>query len=173
MVGDAVRDKDAVASTLLVCEIASQTKNAGSSIYKELLNLYLDYGFYKEDLISITKKGMEGANQIAQMMRNLRENIPLEIVGQRVVIVEDYQSSVTKSLVDDQEYTISIPKSNVLIYYLEDGSKICVRPSGTEPKIKFYFSVNSYLENIENKKETERYLDKKIADYKDWVKKNV
>jgi len=169
MVGDAVRDKDAVGSTLLICEIASQTKNAGSSLYRELLNLYVDYGFYKEDLISITKKGIEGVNQIAQIMHNLRENIPLEIAGERVVLVEDYQSSVAKSLVDDQEYPISIPKSNVLIYYLEDGSKICVRPSGTEPKIKFYFSVNSHLETIEKAKETEQYLDEKIASYKGWV----
>jgi len=169
MVGDAVRDKDAIGATLLLCEIASQAKNSGSSLYRELLNLYVDYGFYKEDLISITKKGIEGVSQIAQIMHNLRENIPLEIAGERVVLVEDYQSSIAKSLVDDQEYPISIPKSNVLIYYLEDGSKICARPSGTEPKIKFYFSVNSYLDAIENAKETELYLDEKIAIYKDWI----
>jgi len=173
MVGDSVRDKDAVGSALLICEIASQAKNAGSSLYRELLNLYLDYGFYKEDLISITKKGIEGTNQIAQIMHNLRQNTPSEIAGQRVVLVEDYQSSIAKSLVDHQEYPISIPKSNVLIYYLEDGSKICARPSGTEPKIKFYFSVNSYLKTIENAKETEQELDKKIATYKDWTKQII
>jgi len=173
MVGNAVRDKDAIGATLLICEIASQTKNAGSSIYRELLNLYLDYGFYKEHLISITKKGIEGANQISQVMRNLRENIPLEIAGQRVVLVEDFQSSIAKGLVDNQEFPIYVPKSNVLIYYLEDGSKICARPSGTEPKIKFYISVNGYLESIEKAKETEQYLDEKITDYKYWIEKQL
>lgn len=162
MVGDAVRDKDAVGATLLVCEIASQAKEAGSSIYQELLNLYLDYGLYKEKLISITKKGMEGAEQIKQMMIDLRENPILEIAGQRVVMVEDYQSSVAKDLMNNQEYPISIPPSNVLIYYLEDGSKICARPSGTEPKIKFYFSVNEHLADIESFEDTDKYLDDKI-----------
>lgn len=162
MVGDAVRDKDAVGAILLVCEIASQAKASGSSLYRELLNLYVDYAFYKEYLISITKKGIEGANQIKQMMIDLRENPMSEIAGQRVVMVEDYQSSVAKDLMSGDTYEIAIPKSNVLIYYLEDGSKICARPSGTEPKIKFYFSVNEPLENIEKAKETEEYLDTKI-----------
>jgi len=173
MIGDAVRDKDAIGATLLICEIASQAKNAGSSLYRELLNLYLDYGFYKEHLISITKKGIDGANQIAQTIHNLRKNTPSEIAEQRVIMVEDYQCSVAKNLIDGQEYSISIPKSNVLIYYLEDGSKICVRPSGTEPKIKFYFSVNSDLESIEKVKETELYLAEKIATYTDWVEKYI
>lgn len=162
MVGDAVRDKDAVGAILLVCEIASQAKASGSSLYKELLNLYVDYAFYKEHLISITKKGIEGANQIKQMMIDLRENPMSEIAGQRVVMVEDYQSSVAKDLMSGDTYEITIPKSNVLIYYLEDGSKICARPSGTEPKIKFYFSVNEPLESIEKVKETEAFLDSKI-----------
>lgn len=162
MVGDAVRDKDAVGAILLVCEIASQAKASGSSLYKELLNLYVDYAFYKEHLISITKKGIEGANQIKQMMIDLRENPMSEIAGQRVVMVEDYQSSVAKDLMSGDTYEITIPKSNVLIYYLEDGSKICARPSGTEPKIKFYFSVNEPLESIEKAKETEAFLDSKI-----------
>ncbi len=162
MVGDAVRDKDAVGAILLVCEIAAQAKASGSSLYKELLNLYTDYGFYKEHLISITKKGIEGANQIKQMMIDLRENPMAEIAGQRVVMIEDYQSSVAKDLMGGENYEITIPKSNVLIYYLEDGSKICARPSGTEPKIKFYFSVNQPLEDISKAKETEQYLDEKI-----------
>lgn len=162
MVGDAVRDKDAVGAALLVCEIAAQAKASGSSLYKELLNLYVDFGFYKEYLISITKKGMDGAAQIKQMMVDLRENPLLEIASERVVMVEDYQSSVAKDLMNGEQYPISIPKSNVLIYYLEDGTKICARPSGTEPKIKFYFSVNTTLESIEKAKETENYLDNKI-----------
>lgn len=162
MVGDAVRDKDAVAACLLVCEIAAQAKAAGSSLYKELLNLYVDFGFYKEHLISLTKKGISGMQEINQMMIDLRENPMSEINGQRVVCIEDYENSTSKNMFTQEIESISIPKSNVLIYYLEDGSKICARPSGTEPKIKFYFSVNAPLDAIENAKEVEKQLDEKI-----------
>lgn len=162
MIGDAVRDKDAVASTLLVCEIAALAKAAGSSMYQELLNLYLDYGFYKEYLISLTKKGIEGANEIKQMMVDLRENPVSEINGQRVIFIEDYQSSEARNLFTDEIESIDIPKSNVLIYYLEDGSKICARPSGTEPKIKFYFSVNTDLPSLDKMSEIDAYLNYKI-----------
>ena len=162
MVGDKVRDKDAVGATLLVCEIAAQAKASGSSLYQELLNLYTDLGFYKEHLISITKKGIEGANEIKQMMVDLRENPMKEINDQRVICIEDYQSSKGYDFMNEEEFDISIPKSNVLIYYLEDGSKICARPSGTEPKIKFYFSVNTPLDSIEKAITTEEKLDLKI-----------
>lgn len=162
MVGDAVRDKDAVAATLLVCEIAAQAKAAGSSLYQELLNLHVDYGFYKEHLISLTKKGISGLEEIKQMMINLRENPVSEINGQRVVCIEDYQNSTAKNMFTGEIETISIPKSDVLIYYLEDGSKICARPSGTEPKIKFYFSVNAPLDTVENAVAVEKELDEKI-----------
>ena len=163
MVGDAVRDKDAVGAVLLLSEIAAQAKASGSSLYQELLNLYIDFGFYKEHLISITKKGIEGANEIKQMMLDLRENPLTTINGQRVICIEDYQSSKGKDIMNAEEFEINIPKSNVLIYYLEDGSKICARPSGTEPKIKFYFSVNSALDTIENAVAIEKELDNKIA----------
>lgn len=162
MVGDAVRDKDAVGATLLICEIAAQAKANGSSLYKELLNLYADYGFYKEYLISLTKKGIEGANEIKQMMIDLRENPLKEINGQRVLMVEDYDNSTAKNLFTEEVEELKIPKSNVLIYYLEDGTKICARPSGTEPKIKFYFSVNEPLDKVENAAEVENALDQKI-----------
>ena len=162
MVGDKVRDKDAVGATLLVCEIAAQAKASGSSLYQELLNLYTDLGFYKEHLISITKKGIEGANEIKQMMIDLRENPMKEINNQRVICIEDYQSSKGFDFMNEEEFEIKIPKSNVLIYYLEDGSKICARPSGTEPKIKFYFSVNTHLDSIEKAIATEEILDLKI-----------
>ena len=163
MVGDAVRDKDAVGATLLVCEIAAQAKASGSTLYKELLNLYVDHGFYKEHLISLTKKGISGLQEINQMMIDLRENPVAEIDGQRVVCIEDYDNSTSKNMFTNEVEPLNIPKSNVLIYYLEDGSKICARPSGTEPKIKFYFSVNSPLDDIKNLKEVENQLDKKIA----------
>jgi len=162
MVGDAVRDKDAVAACLLVCEIAAQAKAAGSSLYKELINLYLDFGFYKEHLISLTKKGKEGLEEINQMMIDLRDNPMESINGQRVVCIEDYQNTTARDLINNETFDLDIPKSNVLIYYLEDGSKICARPSGTEPKIKFYFSVNAILEEAKDFEEANTFLDNKI-----------
>ena len=162
MVGDAVRDKDAVAATLLICEVAAQAKAKGSTVYKELLKLYVAHGFYKEHLISITKKGMEGLAEINQMMISLRENPVKEINGQRVIMLEDYKSSVAKNLLTGEEEIIDMPKADVLIYYTEDGSKICARPSGTEPKIKFYISVNTALDSVENFTKVEAVLNEKI-----------
>jgi len=162
MVGDAVRDKDAVGAILLMCEIAAQAKEKGSSVYKELQQMYVDFGFYKEHLISITKKGIEGANEIKQMMIDMRDNPVSEINGQRVLMVEDYQNATARNLLTNETETLSVPKSDVLIYYLEDGSKICARPSGTEPKIKFYFSVNTALESLEEIPSAEAFLDTKI-----------
>jgi phosphoglucomutase len=162
MVGDAVRDKDAVGASLLVCEIAALAKASGSSLYQELLNLYVDFGCYKEHLISLTKKGIDGLAEINKMMVDLRENPVDEINGQRVVCIDDYENSTSLNRITNEIEPISIPKSNVLIYYLEDGSKICARPSGTEPKIKFYFSVNTTLEKVEDFKEVEDELDNKI-----------
>ena len=163
MVGDAVRDKDAVGAILLMCEIAAQANEKGSSVYKELEQLYVDFGFYKEHLISITKKGIEGANEIKQMMIDMREKPVAEINGQRVIMVEDYENSTAKNLLTHEIESLSIPKSDVLIYYLEDGSKICARPSGTEPKIKFYFSVNVVIDSLDEIPNAEVVLDTKIA----------
>lgn len=162
MVGDAVRDKDAVGAILLMCEIAAQAKENGSSVYNYLEQMFVDFGMYQESLISITKKGIEGANEIKQMMVELRENPLTEINGQRVVCVEDYQSSTGKDFMNNATFDLTVPKSNVLIYYLEDGSKICARPSGTEPKIKFYFSVKAEIDSREEILTTEKYLDTKI-----------
>ncbi|WP_367757645.1 phospho-sugar mutase [Flavobacterium sp. WC2430] len=162
MVGDAVRDKDAVAATLLICEVAAQAKEKGSTVYKELLQLYVEHGFYKEHLISITKKGMEGLAEINQMMVSMRENPVKEINGQRVIMLEDYKSSVAKNLLTGEEDIMDMPKADVLIYYTEDGSKICARPSGTEPKIKFYISVNTELDAVENFDKVEASLNEKI-----------
>ena len=147
LVGDFVRDKDAVTATLLICEIAAQTKQNGGNLLSYLDELYLKYGYYQEHLISIVKKGKKGAEEISQMMKNFRENPYTEIAGQKVVRIEDYQKSESKDLVNNSTILIDIPKSNVLIFYSEDGSKIAMRPSGTEPKIKFYISVNSKSKN--------------------------
>jgi len=162
MVGDFVRDKDAVTSALLACEIAADAKANNSSFYKELLNLYTRHHFYKEHLISLVKKGMDGAQQIKQMMVDLRNNPFTKIDGSKVKYLYDYQSSIRKNLITGEETTIDIPKSNVLIYQTEDGTKIAARPSGTEPKIKFYFSVKSKLNDVSNAKEIEKELDNKI-----------
>ncbi len=141
MVGDFVRDKDAVTATLLICEIAAQRKAQGSSIYEYLQELYENYGYYKEYLVSLVKKGKKGAEEIAHTLKNLRENPPLEIGGEKVIQLEDFQSSIRKDLTNGTSATIDVPKSNVLIYFTDGGSKIAARPSGTEPKIKFYISV--------------------------------
>lgn len=162
MVGDAVRDKDAVASTLLICEIAAIAKANGSSVYQELLNLYVDFGFYKEFLVSITKKGIEGLEEIKQMMIDMRTNPLKEINGERIIMMEDYQTSVATNLLTGEKETMSIPKSDVLIYYTDEGSKIAARPSGTEPKIKFYVSVNTTLDSVDDFKEVNALLDTKI-----------
>ncbi|CAM3964502.1 phospho-sugar mutase [Flavobacterium antarcticum] len=162
MVGDAVRDKDAVAATLLICEIAAQAKANGSSVYEELINLYIDFGFYKEHLVSLTKKGIEGVAEINQMMVDLRENPLKELGGERVIMVEDYKNSTALNLLTDEVEALSIPKSNVLIYYTEDGSKIAARPSGTEPKIKFYVSVTTDLDSKDDFERKEKSLDLRI-----------
>jgi len=162
MVGDAVRDKDAVASSLLICEIAAIAKANGSSVYQELLNLYVDFGFYKEFLVSITKKGIEGLEEIKQMMVDMRTNPLKEINGERIIMMEDYQTSIATNLLTGEKETMSIPKSDVLIYYTDEGSKIAARPSGTEPKIKFYVSVNTTLDSIDDFKEVNAQLDIKI-----------
>jgi phosphomannomutase len=162
MVGDAVRDKDAVAATLLICEIATQAKAKGSSIYNELMQHYVDYGFYKEHLVSLTKKGMDGLAEINQMMVDLRENPVKEINGERIVMLEDYKKGMAVNLFTNEEEVLSLPKSDVLIYYTEDGTKIAARPSGTEPKIKFYVSVNCTIFNISEIEAATEFLDNKI-----------
>lgn len=162
MVGDFVRDKDAVTSTLLACEIAAQAKAKGSSVYQELIELFVTYGFYKEHLISMTKKGIEGAQEIKQMMVDARNNPLRQVNGSKVIRIEDYQLSISKDLVSGKESVIDIPKSNVLIYYTEDGSKIALRPSGTEPKIKFYISVNTKLNNASEFHQQNDFLNKRI-----------
>jgi phosphoglucomutase len=162
MVGEFVRDKDAVTATLLACEIAAYAKQNGSSFYEELLAIYLKNNFYKEHLISITKKGMDGAAEIQQMLSAMRNNPLSEIDGEQVVSLFDYQSSTKKDLITGKITNIDLPKSNVLIYQTANGTRIAARPSGTEPKIKFYFSVNNSLDAKENARKVEAALDAKI-----------
>ena len=143
MVGDFVRDKDAVTATLLACEMAAQRKEEKGTLYTYLSELYDTYGMYQEALISIVKKGKKGAEEIVTMMKKLRETPFNEISGSPVICLKDYAAGTSKDLTTNSEELIEIPRSNVLIYYTEDGSKIAARPSGTEPKIKFYMSVHS------------------------------
>lgn len=142
MVGDFVRDKDAITSSLLACEIGAQMKAKGSSMYAYLQKLYKKYGYYQESLTSLVKKGKQGAEEIQTMMKHLRETPPAKLGGSDVIRMEDYQISTAKNLLTKETETLDIPKSNVLIFYTEEGGKIAARPSGTEPKIKFYISVN-------------------------------
>ena len=162
MVGDFVRDKDAVTSALLACEIAAAAKSNGSSFYDSLLELYAKHSFYKERLVSFTKKGMDGAAQIKQIMIDLRKNPLTHIDGSKVTYVNDYDASTEKNMNTGEVTIMNLPKSNVLIYHTEDGTKVAARPSGTEPKIKFYFSVQSQLDSVENTIEKEQELEAKI-----------
>ncbi len=162
MVGDFVRDKDAVTSTLLACEIAANAKNTNSTFYEELINCYLELGFYKERLVSLVKRGAKGAEEIKQMMVDFK-NSPLESIdNSKVITVDDYNSSTSTNLNSGQISNISIPKSNVLIYTTEDGTKVAARPSGTEPKIKFYISVNDKLESTSEFSSTNLKLENKL-----------
>ena len=164
MIGDFVRDKDAVTSCLLACEMAAHAKANGTTLYQQLLDIYIQHGYYKESLISITKKGMDGAAQIQEMITDFRTNPMKEILGSPVKYVYDYESSIKKNLITGEETTIDIPKSNVLIYHTEDGTKVCVRPSGTEPKIKFYFGAKGTLTSHDQAETVEAQLDQKIKD---------
>ena len=168
LVGDFVRDKDAVTAALLVCEIAAQKKQEGGSLLTYLDFIFSKYGYYQEHLISIVKKGKKGAEEISEIMKNFREKPYQEIAGSKVIRLEDYQLSEVKDFETNILEAIRMPKSNVLIYYTEDGSKIAMRPSGTEPKIKFYISVNSNSsDSLEVIKENQGKLNAIISVLKD------
>ncbi len=162
MIGDKIRDKDAVSAVALLCEMAAYEKEKGRSLFEKLLDLYVQYGLYLEDLISITKKGMDGQKQIAAMMEDFRNNPPKMIDGLPVVELLDYEKRVGKNLATDETWEIALPKSNVLQFVLASGDKISARPSGTEPKIKFYFSVNAKLKSANEFDEMQKELQRKI-----------
>ncbi|MEP7279758.1 MAG: phospho-sugar mutase [Bacteroidota bacterium] len=163
MIGSKIRDKDAVSAVALLCEMAAYEKNKGRGLYDKLIELYVQYGFYKESLISITKKGMDGQQQIADMMESYRKNPPISIYGEAVIELLDYELKKGTNIVTGKTWDIALPKSNVLQFILADGSKISARPSGTEPKIKFYFSVFTKLENVAAFDQANAGLSKKIA----------
>lgn len=162
MIGDKIRDKDAVSAVAILCEMAAYEKNKGRSLFEKLVELYVENGFYKEDLISITKKGMDGQQQIATMMESYRNNPPKTINGSAVVQLLDYELSKGKNPQTGEEWDIKLPKSNVLQFVLADGSLISARPSGTEPKIKFYFSINEKLNSAAEFDAVNKKLDEKI-----------
>jgi phosphoglucomutase len=162
MIGDKLRDKDAVSAVAILCEMAAYEKNKGKTLYDKLIDLYMQFGFYKESLISITKKGMDGQKQIADMMAAFRNQPPLSINGSAVRRLLDYQLSIEKNLKTGETGKITLPSSNVLQFILDDGSKISARPSGTEPKIKFYFSVNEKLSGRSAFDTTNDLLQKRI-----------
>lgn len=162
MIGDKIRDKDAVSAVALLCEMAAFEKDKGKTLFDKLIDLYLKFGFYKEDLISITRKGMDGQQQIAAMMEGYRSNPPKVINGSAVEKLLDYELRKGKNLVTGEEWDINLPQSNVLQFILADGSKISARPSGTEPKIKFYFGVKEELSNAADFDKVNKTLDEKI-----------
>jgi phosphoglucomutase len=162
MIGDKLRDKDAVSAVAILCEMAAYEKNKGKTLYDKLIELYLKFGFYKESLISITKKGMDGQKQIAEMMASFRNQPPITINGSAVLHLLDYQTAIGKNLKTGETWKIALPVSNVLQFILEDGSKISARPSGTEPKIKFYFSVHEKLSSRTIFDATDEFLQKRI-----------
>lgn len=162
MIGDQIRDKDGISAVALACEMAAYEKDKGRSLYEKLIDLYVQYGFYLERLISITRKGMNGQKEISDMMEGYRTNTPTSINGSAVVELLDYQLQKGKNLQSGNEWTIDLPKSNVLQFILADGSKISARPSGTEPKIKFYFSVQQKLSSAAEFDQVQAQLNKQI-----------
>lgn len=162
MIGDKIRDKDSVSAVAIICEMAAVAKEKGKTLFEKLMELYVQYGFYFEKLISLTRKGMNGSKEIADMMQGYRDNPPKEIAGSKVKFLLDYQLQIQKNLSTGETEKIALPKSNVLQFVTEDGSKISARPSGTEPKIKFYFSVSMPLKNVDEFDTTKKKLDVKI-----------
>jgi len=167
MTGDFVRDKDSCGSILLACEIAAWCKANGKTMYQYLIDIYKEIGMYYEGLINVVRKGRTGAEEIKQMMTDFRENPPAEIAGSKVVEVRDYQEQTSLNISENKKSVMNdIPKSNVLIYYTEDGTKVCVRPSGTEPKIKFYVSVKDSIASEQEFTEKLPVLEQKINQVK-------
>lgn len=170
MIGDFVRDKDAVASCSMIAELAAWARSQDKSVYDLLIDIYLKFSFYQESLINVVRKGKSGAEEIEQMMSGFREHPPATIHGSRVVMIRDYLNQTNRNLLTGEETSIQLPVSNVLQFLLEDGSKISVRPSGTEPKIKFYFSVFEKLGSREDFQRVQQLLNDRIQQQKEGLK---
>ena len=162
LVGDHVRDKDSVVACTMIAEMAAYYKSKGKTLYESLIDIYLEYGLFKEELISFTKSGKKGAEEIGAMMANYRTNPPPSLGGQKVVMIRDYQNSIEQNMVTGEKVTIDLPKSNVMQFVTEGDGIVSARPSGTEPKIKFYVSVNTPLKGIQEFSAKEAELDKLI-----------
>jgi len=162
MVSDFVRDKDAVTSAVMLAEAAAHAKSMGSSFYQQLVEVYHRFGFYQEKLISLKREGQKGAQEIAQMMEDFRSNAPETIVGEKVIAVYDYQTAQKTNRLTQRVEKIDLPTSNVVQMLTEKGTKITARPSGTEPKIKFYISVNQPLENKNEFAQVKQELNSRI-----------
>lgn len=162
MVGDFVRDKDAITSTLLSCEIAALLKNEGNSMYSKLQDIHMKYGLYKEKLISLTKKGVNGNKEINNIMNSFRNEPPKTIGNSQIIKIDDFESSTSMDCKNNSKTKILLPKSNVLIFTTLDGTKVALRPSGTEPKIKFYISVNEKVNEEGSYTSIEHLLKEKI-----------
>jgi len=163
LVGDFVRDKDAVSSAALIAEVAAWAKDNGKSLFDLLLDIYVEFGFYKESMQYIVKEGKAGAEEINRIMHEFRNNPPKTINQSQVVAIKDYLTLNDTNCLTGAVEPILLPKSDVLQFFLADGSKISVRPSGTEPKIKFYISVKQELKNKESYREVEKALDQQIS----------
>ncbi len=166
MIGDAVRDKDAIVTAGILCEIAAWAKNKGSSFYTELIGMYAKFGFYREALVSLVKKGKDGAAEINAIMQGYRSNTPKTLAGSEVLEMRDYKTGIIRNMKTGETRPTGLPGSNVIQFYLADGSKVTARPSGTEPKIKFYFSLNTTINGIVDYEEKKAQLEKRIAELK-------
>jgi phosphoglucomutase len=167
MIGNKIRDKDGVSAVALLCETAAYEKSKGRSLYQKLIDLFVHHGFYLEELLSITCKGKEGQQEIAAMMNGFRTNPPTTIAGSAVIQVLDYEAQVGKDLTNGQSWSLTLPRSNVLQFVLADSSVISARPSGTEPKIKFYFSVRENLKEASQFEEVKKQLQQRIKNYRE------
>ena len=169
MVGDFVRDKDAVSACAFFAAMAANATDEGKSMYDWLIDMYVDFGYYKENLLNITKKGQQGEQEIKAMMEKFRNNPPAEINGSRVERLLDYKILKERNLISGKESILDFPASDVLQFYLQDGSKVSVRPSGTEPKIKFYISVNAPLKSKNDFARVTEQLDLKIKGVEEYL----
>jgi phosphoglucomutase len=169
MAGDFVRDKDAVSACVFFAAMAASATDQKKSLFDWLIDMYVEFGYYKESLLNVVKKGQQGEQEIKALMEKFRNNPPAEIIGSKVVRLADYKLLIDKDLITGKEKPLDFPKSDVLQFFLADGSKVSVRPSGTEPKIKYYISVNTRLASRNDFEKETKVLDQKIKGIEDYL----